>query len=304
MWKLFGNKKPKDCKQRDYRSVRLSKRGRIIYFSLIAIGVFFITAAGQSLLTIGKEYATAREEYERLSELFGATITEVVRETQPFAHQTEHEPTFSDTTKLLPQVKDLPDIFSEMLALNPDFIGWISIDDLIDYPVVQGEDNTYYMQRTFAGELNPAGAIFMDSRLADGFASPVFILYGHNAKDGTMFAPLQKYQDLAFLENSPNIYIMTLEYEVLVYRAFAAKLTDAWDEIYDLEYQSANEAVAGLFNSPPEAVAELSAAHSDVVAELSNTPSEINQLLVLSTCTNSPDKYERLLVYAALISAS
>lgn len=225
---------------------------------MIAAGVTLITAATHSLLTAGQEYAEAREEYGELRELFSETLAEKTTEQQP--ESAEGVLDIYDG-----EDEESPYTFEQLLAINPDFVGWLSIDGLISYPVVQRDDNSYYMHTTFTGESNPAGAIYMDCRHEQGFSSPVCIIYGHYSKDGFMFSPLHKYRDAAFMEDNPHIRIMTLDKVVLVYRVYAAEVTDAWDSVYDLD-----------------------------------APLDMSRVLVLSTCTGSDDKDERLLVYAAL----
>lgn len=49
----------------------------------------------------------------------------------------------------------------------------------------------------------------MDSRCTEGFDAPVAILYGHNAKDGSLFGSLSRYLDAAYRQEHPAIEITT-----------------------------------------------------------------------------------------------
>jgi len=166
----------------------------------------------------------------------------------------------------------------ELAGINPDFVGWISIDGVIEYPIVRGRDNNRYLRVTFAGQRNGSGAIFMDYRNTMGFLDTVCIIYGHNMKNGTMFAPLNRYADRAFLEEHPDITVVTSDGEILKYRIFAAKRVCVWDAIYDLKHSSSAAAAKALGDAPDGA----------------------GNYLLLSTCTPSVEKDERMLVYAAL----
>ena len=87
-------------------------------------------------------------------------------------------------------------------------VAWIQIPGIgLDYPVVQGEDNEYYLYHTFQKENNKAGSIFLDYRNHDDFTDRRVILYGHNMKDGSMFSNLKQYQDSVFRKNSDSAYL-------------------------------------------------------------------------------------------------
>ena len=165
-----------------------------------------------------------------------------------------------------------------LVELNQDFVGWISVGGIISYPVVQGEDNTKYLNTTFSGRRNPSGAIFMDYRVAGGFDDPVCIIYGHNMKDGSMFARLHRYQNQSFMAERPYITITTAQGDTLTYRIFGAKITDARDVAYNLSFTTAATAAKAFSDAPENA----------------------ERFLILSTCTNNANDNERLIVYAAL----
>lgn len=95
---------------------------------------------------------------------------------------------------------------------NDQIIAWILIPDTdISYPVVQGEDNDFYLTHTFEKKENYAGAIFMDAEATPNFKDRNTIIYGHNVKHGTMFADMEKFKDKDFFEKHPYIYIFTPE---------------------------------------------------------------------------------------------
>ena len=94
-----------------------------------------------------------------------------------------------------------------------------------------------------------------------------------------MFAPLRQYLDQDFRTQNQNIVVATLEGEILFYRIFGTRRTDAWDRIYELGFQDADAVARAIPGAPIGA----------------------SRFLVLSTCTNSADQDERLLIYAELI---
>jgi sortase B len=118
-------------------------------------------------------------------------------------------------------------------ALNPDYVGFLWVDgcDISD-PVVKGADNEKYLDTTYYGTKNKAGAVFMDYRtvLNEQMVSPNIVLYGHNQKDGTMFGNLKKYRlEDGFYEKNPFVKFNT-KYDIGEYVIFAYFVTNALPE--------------------------------------------------------------------------
>ncbi|MGW8115633.1 class B sortase [Caproicibacterium sp. NSD3] len=100
--------------------------------------------------------------------------------------------------------------FLSLKKINPDIVGWITSDGTeIDYPIVQGNDNDDYLHRLFTGESNKMGSIFMDARNHGDFGDKNTIIYGHNMKDGSMFASLAKYEEQSYYNRFPTIFLYT-----------------------------------------------------------------------------------------------
>ena len=152
---------------------------------LLCIAVFGIAAV--KLIDIGKEYYDGQKEYEELK----AYIKEVPV-CQP-EKMTGDEPE-KETGKEID--------FEGLRKINEDLVAWIQIPGIgVDYPVVQGEDNEYYLYHTFQKENNKAGSIFLDYRNHDDFTDRRVILYGHNMKDGSMFSNLKQYQEVSMWDD-------------------------------------------------------------------------------------------------------
>ena len=122
----------------------------------------------------------------------------------------------------LPTAPPVQDSFSELLALNPDTVGYLEIEGLISLPVVQREnDNDHYLDYNFDGEQSREGALFLDgvNRLVP--EDDCLIVYGHNMRNGTMFGSLDRFARLKFLKAHPIVRFDTL-YENRLYVPFAA----------------------------------------------------------------------------------
>lgn len=122
------------------------------------------------------------------------------------------------------------DVMQYYKDINEDVVGYIQLEGCDIYqPVVQGEDNEYYLTHTYYKGTNKAGSIFMDyrCRVEEDYQSPNIVLYGHNQEDGTMFGNLKYYkQDVDFYAENPVITFNT-EYGVGKYVIYAYFVTNA-----------------------------------------------------------------------------
>lgn len=94
----------------------------------------------------------------------------------------------------------------------PDVYGYIMIDDTkISYPIVQGDDNDFYLNHAFTGESMKVGSIFADYRLRDYVLDNYnLVLYGHNCSNGQMFADVMKFAQSEEFFNTHKIYVYTI----------------------------------------------------------------------------------------------
>jgi len=145
----------------------------------------------------------------------------------------------------------------------------------MQYPVVQGADNDYYMTHTFAKKKRASGAIFVDCWNAPDFSDFNTVIYGHNMKDGSMFNGLRDYQHQKFLDEHPYIEV-TLLNKRLRYRVFAGYTSEGKDGDDFRGQTCATEARRSAF---------IKAARKRSVISSSHTVSRHDRLLTLVTCT-------------------
>ena len=103
---------------------------------------------------------------------------------------------------------------------NNDIIGWIEIENTpINYPVLQGTDNTFYMNHNYKKQKSTNGAIFLDKDYCWNPPSDNLLIYGHNMKNHTMFQYLLDYSSPKFYQQHPNIRFTTtnedMYYEII-----------------------------------------------------------------------------------------
>ncbi|MBR2539457.1 MAG: class B sortase [Mogibacterium sp.] len=102
--------------------------------------------------------------------------------------------------------------FDALREINPDIVGWIYYEGTkINYPIVQGDDNDYYLHVAFENTWAAAGSIFVDAITEEPFKQFNTIVYGHHMKDGTMFGDLGKLRDKEFLKEHPQFELITPE---------------------------------------------------------------------------------------------
>ena len=119
----------------------------------------------------------------------------------------------SKTTERMLQVQELQ-------KENPDVVGWIEIEETnINYPVLQGTDNSYYMTHNYKKEETKDGSIFLDKDYDWSIPSSNLLMYGHNMGDGAMFQDLLKYENEEFYKQHPIVRFTTAtedaEYEII-----------------------------------------------------------------------------------------
>ena len=117
----------------------------------------------------------------------------------------------------------IPVDFDELQAMNPDIYAWVTIPDTdISYAVLQREgDEEYYSKHSENGAYYSGGSIFSQDYNQKDFSDPMTVLYGHNLRNGRMFAQLNDFSDAEVFEAHRYIYIY-LPDRMLVYEIFAA----------------------------------------------------------------------------------
>lgn len=116
--------------------------------------------------------------------------------------------------------------FTSLEKINPDVTGWIFAEGTeIDYPVLKGKDNDYYLHHLFTGDRNKLGSIFMDYRNQGDFSDRNTMIYGHNMKDGSMFSSLTKYKNQQYYDSFPNMVLYTPagDYTIELFAGFIAE---------------------------------------------------------------------------------
>lgn len=164
--------------------------------------------------------------------------------------------------------------FSALETQNPDVVAWLTLPGTeIDYPVVQGTDNEYYLRHLFSGEVNKLGSIFMDYRSSGDFSDPNTILYGHNMKDGSMFSSLTKYVNQDYYDRFPAMTLYTPGGNFVI-ELFLGVLLDASRDSIRTDFENDGEFLAYV-----QALSEESLFESDTVVGADD------RIVTLCTCS-------------------
>lgn len=134
-----------------------------------------------------------------------------------------HSETESAQTVQEPGVNQSEIDFQALWQTCPDVVGWLRIEDSgIDYPIVLGEDNDFYLHHLPDGTENKAGSIMMDEANTGLFLETINILHGHHMRNGSMFGSLDDYNDEEYYRTHSTIRLYTPagDYNVAVFAAY------------------------------------------------------------------------------------
>ena len=128
--------------------------------------------------------------------------------------------------------QSLIDSAQSLNSAYPDALGWLYIPDtVINYPVMQSDDNFYYLDHAYDGSPLKAGSVYLDCRCEGRFQNPINIVYAHNMKNGSMFAQITRFKNESFFESHKYGWLATPE---AVYRIdfFSLAVADWHDDLY------------------------------------------------------------------------
>jgi sortase B len=154
------------------------------------------------------------------------------RRRQPIAITVAATDDDSDVQEIVEEVEFVPYVdFDALKAENRDYVAWIRLPGtIIDYPVMQGSDNDYYLERLPNRRANAAGSIFMDFRNSPDFTDKNTVIYGHYMRSGDMFTALRNYREARFARQNPYVYIYTPEKDYVI-ELIAGYLLDSAKEV-------------------------------------------------------------------------
>ena len=182
-------------------------------------------------------------------------------------------------------------------SANPDVIGWVRIKDtVINYPVVQDADNTFYIDHNWQGAPSHAGSIFADYRCSID-TSDNTLIYGHNMGNGTMLHAIKNYKVEDWGRSHPYIELASLEHRYL-YRVLSCNVIYG-ERGAAFEYWNGIEMNRPAYRQYCESIERTASVwYGDVLAKPRDN---IDRLLTLQTCNSGADNGIRCVVFAQCI---
>lgn len=253
-----------------YMSVGVKKMARQIAL-WISMLVFIV-----SFYMVGNYIYSYVENANALAEIQEVYEAPVQQQATTSATQLINEPI------IRPQIAKLQQI-------NKEIVGWISIDDTkLNNPILQADDNDFYLTHNYKGQQSRAGSIFMDYRNDVALEDQHTILYGHVMRDDRMFGALSNYADEAYAKEHQVIHVETMHgaYELHVFAAY-----ETTTRFYYLDTTFEGKEY-GEFLQDIKGRSRIDTGVTMTVAD---------NMVTLSTCTLSEDDDERFVVHAKVI---
>lgn len=254
---------------------RKRRRIPIVLIVALVLCLGMVIFCGSQLAGIFLEYKEGTDEYDDLQKYVEAEPPQVA-----YGEEADSQEGQEGERRLRIDLEGLR-------AQNEDVVGWIEIPDTeISYPLMQGDDDQYYLKHTFSGNKNSAGSIFIETLNKPDLTELHTIIYGHNMKNGSMFGSLKEYRNASYLLDHPMVYI-DLEDGTHVYEIFSCYETAANSDTYTI----------GFAREPDQQYERFVAMIKD--RSLYDTGVEVskeNRVITLSTCTKSGEK--RFVVHA------
>ena len=252
-------------------------------------------AAGLSVILWRQvEYASGNADYKKAEGLAGVSIQQLPQPapSSPESARPSPDPAPAsgapeDTDPNLALLGSID--LAALQAVNPDVVGWIAIPGTeLSYPLLQGEDNQYYLNHTWQGHRSSVGAIYLDFRADPSLMYFHTLIYGHRMHNGSMFGSLAGYDDAEYWRAHPSVYIVHGD-GVNRYDIFAAFKAHVNSSVYQLD--SPGNAERGEF---------LDWCLEQSVIRTNITPAAGDRVITLSTCVSLGRSDYRWVVQAVL----
>lgn len=245
---------------------------------MMIVAVLVFCFSGYQLYEQTKDYRNGGKEYDKVEKEAVEILSEEIEEDGEEDSETEKK----TIDKTLYRVD-----FEKLRQMNEDVVGWIRFDEpeVINYPLVQTDDNDKYLTTTFEGNGNKVGTLFLDRINEADFEDENTFIYGHNMKNGSMFGRLRKYKKESFYKEYPYFYIYTPKGQVYTYQIFSVEITNDTSESFQKQFGDETEYLMYI-----EEIQKKSLYDTGVTADADS------RMVSLSTCTNVSEE-ERLVVH-------
>ena len=263
-------KQQKDCcgnggKMSEKQPKKKKTAGDIVLTVVLIAAVCVFCYAGYNLFHIYTEYKKGTDEYNHIAQM-------AVTERDP--DQKEAAGPEAGTLKAPMDID-----FKALKSVNEDVVGWIYVEAVpsISYPIVHGTDNETYLHRTYEKNYNFAGTIFVDYENKGDFSDCNTLVYGHNMKNGSMFAQLKKFSQNSDIYNQSKYFWIFTPEKNYRYEIISAYTTGVNSDTYTLfkgpgeEFEKYLQKIQG---------------YSDIKTDVGELTIK-DKIVTLSTCTGN-----------------
>ncbi len=184
---------------------------------------------------------------------------------------------YEEWLKEFEQVKpDDTAYLSECLKINTRTVAWLTIPDTeIDFPIVQSDDNTFYLNHDFKNDASMLGNPFLDYRCNGDFSDFNSIIYGHHIRGGRVFSGLESFLNSAYFREHSTGYLTT-QNQIYTLHFIASLNIDSRGFIYNVIFLTEQEKEEFLCNIREQAVC---------LSDFSAEELKDKRLVCLSTCS-------------------
>lgn len=261
------------------------KSNKKILLGINILAIILLVSGGYGIKYILDQQRDVREAEERRQELLLSQQKQAKALQEKLAKEQEAARKEAEKTNSYRN-------FAKLKAENPDTVAWLYVPDTdIDMPIVQADDNVYYLTHDYDGEYNTMGWAFADSKNSFPELSTNTIMYGHTYKSTTIFSNLKNVLEADWLEDdTKHIITFDTEKERLTFKVFSVYTIDETNDYLYISFSNAKKYQNYLNKALKRSIKDFN------VKVTTN-----DKILTLSTCYLT--EHQRLVVHAKLIGS-
>lgn len=277
---------PRQSRSQSDAEKRVSRDMKIMYAVLMTLASVILIFCCAGIFSYNRDARENKKENEEvISEVISVSAQDSGEENR-MGGESEKERNIGEKPEKI-QID-----FERLKEINEDTVGWIMFNDRhVDCPLVQADDNSYYLNHSFKGEKNAAGCLFADCR-NESLEERNVVIYGHNMLDRTMFGSLKDVfrEDFWEKEDCDIIWIAGTDYRMRKYKIFSYYTVE--EEDYYITTSFSDDADYAEF---------LNVIKARSFKKLDVTVTENDHILTLSTCAGALGTGKRRVIHAKLV---
>ncbi len=255
-----------------------SNKGFTVFVNILAIAL--LVSGGYGIKYIFDRQQDIKEAEEKRQELLLSNQRQAIKIEEQ-----------KNANKELEKTNPYRD-FGKLKEKNSDIVAWLYVPGTkIDMPIVQADDNTYYLTHDVDREYNSMGWAFADAKNTFPDLSTNTIMYGHTYKRTAIFSNLKNVLDKKWLnDKSKHVITFDTAKERLTFKVFSVYTTNVTNDYLKINFENAPKYKRYLDREKERSI-------KDFKVNVAST----DKIITLSTCYVSDS--ERLILHAKLIGS-